>query len=82
MGKVMTSLPANGAGSWVGNGAIPLASGLLTVDDIYSWLGDTVLPSLFQDAVCGDGVCDEQQEEKGIGRFGWCANHYSPPPPP
>ncbi len=82
MGKINMNLPANGAGSWVGNGATPLASGLLTVDDIYSWLGDTVLPTLFQDAVCGDGVCDEQQEEKGVGRFGWCASHdeYNAPP--
>ncbi len=72
MSKIMTTLPTNGAGSWIGNGAVPLANGMLDVEDIYTWLGDVILPSVFQDAVCGDGVCDELQEERGIGEFGWC----------
>ncbi len=72
MSKIITTLPANGAGSWIGNGAVPLANGILDTEDIYTWLGDVILPSIFQDAVCGDGTCDELQEEKGIGQFGWC----------
>ncbi len=76
MSKIMTTLPANGAGSWVGNGAVPLANGILGTEDIYSWLGDVILPAVFQDAVCGDGICDERQEEKGIGQFGWSVSSY------
>ncbi|EKX32346.1 hypothetical protein GUITHDRAFT_121487 [Guillardia theta CCMP2712] len=39
-------------------------------DDLYSWLQQSILPSVFQDPVCGDGVCDSPAEYPGFGRFG------------
>ncbi len=57
--------------TWIGDGSTPLASSYLnSKDDIVSWLGESIIPLLFQDSVCGDGRCEED-EDLGIGRFGW-----------
>ena len=70
----MASLPTRGAGSSIFHGSVPGAIGLLdTNDDFYNWLNSTLLAVLYQDAVCGDGVCQSPEEVPGVGRFGWCA---------
>ncbi len=67
----MLSLPLSGSGLF-SNGGGPGSTGLLSSNEnLLTWLGDTVIPVLFQDAVCGDGKCDAPEEEKGYGRFGW-----------
>jgi hypothetical protein len=70
MSDIMASLPVNGQGGFFNAGG-PGANGLLTSSDqLFDWLGQTILPALFKDAVCGDGQCDAD-EEPSIGRFGW-----------
>jgi hypothetical protein len=70
MSDIMASLPVNGQGGFFNAGG-PGAIGLLTSSDqLIAWLSQTIVPALFQDAVCGDGQCDAD-EEPGIGRFGW-----------
>ena len=60
------------------NDGSPGSNGLLAVtSDLYGWLRDPVVATLFQDAVCGDGICQTPEEQPGVGRFGW----YSPSPP-
>jgi hypothetical protein len=74
--NILASLPAPSGGrvgmpTWIGDGSTPLASSYLnSKDDITSWLGGSIIPLLFQDSVCGDGRCEED-EDLGIGRFGW-----------
>jgi hypothetical protein len=68
----MASLPSNGAGSSFFNGGGPGSVGQLsTNEEFYAWLKSSVIDVLFQDAVCGDGVCDSPEEVPGVGRFGW-----------
>ncbi len=70
MSDIMASLPANGQGD-VFNAGGSGASGLLTSSDqLIQWLSQTIVPALFQDAICGDGQCDAD-EDSGLGRFGW-----------
>jgi hypothetical protein len=70
MSDIMASLPANGQGGFFNAGG-PGSTGLLTSSDqLIEWLSQTIVPTLFQDAVCGDGKCDAD-EDPGIGRFGW-----------
>ncbi len=67
----MLSLPLSGSGL-VANGGGPGSVGLLSSNEnLLSWLSESVLPVLFQDAVCGDGKCEPPEEDKGYGRFGW-----------
>jgi hypothetical protein len=57
--------------TWIGDGSTPLANSYLnSKEDITAWLGESIIPLLFQDSVCGDGKCEED-EELGMGRFGW-----------
>jgi hypothetical protein len=73
MSDLMLSLPLSGSGLF-SNGGGPGSTGLLSSkENLLAWLGESVIPVLFQDAVCGDGKC-EDSEEKGYGRFGWCAH--------
>jgi hypothetical protein len=70
MSDIMASLPTNGQGGFFNAGG-PGATGLLTSSDqLIDWLSQTIVPALFQDAVCGDGQCDAD-EDSGLGRFGW-----------
>ena len=72
---IMASLPTGGAGSSIFHGSTPGTNGLLSSnDDFYNWLGQNVLSVLFQDAECGDGICESPEEVPGVGRFGWWAN--------
>jgi hypothetical protein len=79
--EILASLPAPSGGrvgmpTWIGDGSTPLASSYLnSKDDITSWLGESIFPLVFQDSVCGDGICQED-EELGIGRFGWFATFF------
>jgi hypothetical protein len=67
----MLSLPLSGSGLF-SNGGGPGSTGLLSSNEnLLTWLGESVIPVLFQDAVCGDGKCESPEEEKGYGRFGW-----------
>jgi hypothetical protein len=62
--------------TWIGDGSTPLASSYLnSKEDITAWLGESIIPLLFQDSVCGDGKCEED-EAQGIGRFGWLMKSY------
>jgi hypothetical protein len=71
MSNLMLSLPLSGSGLF-SNGGGPGSTGLLsTNENLLTWLGESVIPVLFQDAVCGDGKCEAPEEEKGYGRFGW-----------
>ena len=66
----MASLPTNGQGGFFNAGG-PGSSGMLaSPDQLLQWMGQSVVPSLFQDSVCGDGQCDAD-EQRGFGRFGW-----------
>ena len=70
MTSILGSLPTNGQGS-VFNAGGPGAIGILaSSDDLLEWLNQTIVPALFQDAVCGDGHCDAD-ELAAVGRFGW-----------
>eukprot|EP00897_Mesotaenium_endlicherianum_P009263 jgi/Mesen1/8365/ME000464S07769 len=40
------------------------------VADIYSWLNDTIINTIYKDAECGDGVCSAPEEYPGFGTFG------------
>ena len=71
LSNVMGSLPVTQATSFF-NGGGPGSTGQLTTnDEFYSWLNDTVIRTMFQDAVCGDGVCSSPEEVPAVGRFGW-----------
>ncbi len=78
--QILASLPAPsgarvGMPTWIGDGSTPLANSYLnSKDDITAWLGESIIPFLFQDSVCGDGKCEED-EALGIGRFGWYMNY-------
>jgi hypothetical protein len=70
MSDIMASLPTNGQGGFFNAGG-PGSNGMLaSSDQLLQWMGQVVVPSLFQDPVCGDGQCDAD-EEPGLGRFGW-----------
>ena len=70
MANVIGSLPTNGQGG-VFNAGGPGAIGILgSSNDLLQWLNQTIVPALFQDAVCGDGQCDAD-EQAAVGRFGW-----------
>eukprot|EP00291_Cryptomonas_curvata_P001420 CAMPEP_0172199636 /NCGR_PEP_ID=MMETSP1050-20130122/28808_1 /TAXON_ID=233186 /ORGANISM="Cryptomonas curvata, Strain CCAP979/52" /LENGTH=341 /DNA_ID=CAMNT_0012876701 /DNA_START=10 /DNA_END=1032 /DNA_ORIENTATION=+ len=70
MSNLMLSLPLSGSGLF-SNGGGPGSTGLLSSNEnLLTWLGESVIPVLFQDAVCGDGKCEAPEEEKGYGRFG------------
>jgi hypothetical protein len=61
--------------TWIGDGSTPLANSYLnSKDEITTWLGESIIPLLFQDSICGDGKCEED-EALGIGRFGWLVMH-------
>jgi hypothetical protein len=65
----MSSLPTNGQGGYFNAGG-PGATGILSSsDDVIAWLQE-IIPTIFSDAVCGDGSCDAD-EKQGLGRFGW-----------
>ena len=69
MSRIMGSLPTNGQGGYFNAGG-PGASGLLgSSSDIIAWL-QGIIPTIFPDAICGDGSCDAD-EQQGLGRFGW-----------
>mmetsp|Transcript_77835 Transcript_77835/g.209772 ORF Transcript_77835/g.209772 Transcript_77835/m.209772 type:complete len:190 (-) Transcript_77835:822-1391(-) len=69
MGNIMMSLPQNGQVGFF-NAAGAGSTGMFTdPGQIVNWLGQTIIPALFQDPVCGDGSCDAD-EEASIGRFG------------
>jgi hypothetical protein len=75
MSNLMLSLPLSGSGLF-SNGGGPGSTGLLSSNEnLLTWLGESVIPVLFQDAVCGDGKCEAPEEEKGYGRFGWYVFH-------
>ena len=68
---VMGSLPTISATSFF-NGGGPGSTGQLTTDsDFYTWFNETIIALMYQDAVCGDGVCSSPEEVPGVGRFGW-----------
>jgi hypothetical protein len=70
MTNILGSLPTNGQGG-VFNAGGPGAVGMLTSSsEVLQWLSETIVPALFQDAVCGDGKCDAD-EQAAVGRFGW-----------
>ena len=70
LSNVVESLPTTGQGSVFNSGG-PGATGMLaSSSDLLSWFSQTLVPTLFQDAVCGDGQCDFD-ESRGLGRFGW-----------
>ena len=70
MTNILGSLPTNGQGS-IFNAGGPGGTGLLTSsNDFLQWMSQTIVPALFQDAVCGDGSCDAD-EQAAVGRFGW-----------
>jgi hypothetical protein len=72
MSNIMSSIPTNGAQSSFLNGGGPGSTGILsTSEDFYTWLDRSVLSAVFQDEICGDGVCDSPEEQPGLGRFGW-----------
>ena len=75
MTPILASLPLNGAGSSFLNGGGPGSVGLLSnSDDMFKWICGQLVPVLFQDAVCGDGICQEPEEQPGVGRFGCTAD--------
>ena len=75
MTPVLSSLPLNGAGTSFLNGGGPGSIGLLSKsDDLYQWISGQLVPVLFQDAVCGDGICQHPEEQPGVGRFGCTAD--------
>jgi hypothetical protein len=68
----MALLPTNGAGaSFFNNGGPGSVGQLSTNAEFYTWLKDSVIDILFQDSLCGDGVCNSPEEVAGVGRFGW-----------
>jgi hypothetical protein len=68
----MADLPTNGAGSSIFHGSVPGTTGMLTRnDEFYTWLRESVLSVLYQDAECGNGICESPEEVPGVGRFGW-----------
>ncbi len=70
MSNIMGSLPTNGQGGFFNAGG-PGSTGRLTASNqVLQWLGETLVPALFQDAMCGDGQCDAD-EQPAVGRFGW-----------
>ena len=71
MSNTMDSLPLHGAGGPF-NGGGPGSTGLLSNnDEFYAWLNQSLISTVFIDAVCGDGHCDSPEESAAIGRFGW-----------
>jgi hypothetical protein len=72
LGKLMSSLPTLGEGTGFFHSSNPGSRGdLADVQDLYDWLNGTVFGSLYQDALCGDGVCSSPEEVPAVGRFGW-----------
>ncbi len=70
MSDIIAALPTNGQGGFFNAGG-PGASGMLTSSSqLLQWLSQTIIPALFQDAICGDGQCNAD-EMPGVGRFGW-----------
>jgi hypothetical protein len=41
-----------------------------TAEDVYNYLNETFIQSVWADPVCGDGICDRPVEFEGFGRFG------------
>ena len=72
MSNIMGTIPINGAHSSFLNGGGPGSNGLLsTNNDLYNWMRNSVLAVVFQDAICGDGICSSPEEMTAVGRFGW-----------
>jgi hypothetical protein len=70
MTNIIGALPTNGQGG-VFNAGGPGGVGMLTdSSEFLQWMSQTIVPALFQDAVCGDGKCDAD-EQAALGRFGW-----------
>eukprot|EP00271_Cylindrocystis_brebissonii_P012760 TRINITY_DN31_c0_g1_i5.p1 TRINITY_DN31_c0_g1~~TRINITY_DN31_c0_g1_i5.p1 ORF type:complete len:1582 (+),score=269.36 TRINITY_DN31_c0_g1_i5:725-5470(+) len=44
-----------------------------TTDDVYNWLNQSILQTIWTDASCGNGVCERPNEFEAWGRFG-CAS--------
>ncbi len=70
MSNIMAYLPVNGQGGFFNAGGAGAIGLLTSSDQLIAWLSQTIVPALFQDAVCGDGQCDAD-EDPGLGRFGW-----------
>ena len=47
-----------------------LKSSLNNHKDIFGWLGKTVVPVMWADPICGDGVCEQGIEMQGFGEHG------------
>jgi hypothetical protein len=41
-----------------------------TAEDVYNYLNETFIQTVWADPICGDGVCDQPVETEGFGRFG------------
>ena len=77
----MGSLPVQGGASFFNGGGAGSTGRLTTSADFYGWLNGSIINTLFQDAVCGDGVCNTPEEVAAVGRFGWCAARSARPDP-
>ncbi|EKX32347.1 hypothetical protein GUITHDRAFT_121488 [Guillardia theta CCMP2712] len=66
---LVDDLPSMRSGGFMNSG-VGATGYIRNNDDLYSWLQQSILPSVFQDPVCGDGVCDSPAEYPGFGRFG------------
>jgi len=42
--------------------------------DILDWVDATLVDAIFQDAKCGNGICESPSESPGFGRFGCAAD--------
>ncbi|GAQ83617.1 Ca2+-modulated nonselective cation channel polycystin [Klebsormidium nitens] len=49
---------------------LPEGSSFTYANDIYAYINDTFVNTIWADPVCGDGVCDRPIEFNGFGRFG------------
>ena len=64
----MMDLPQNGQIGFFNSGG-PGSTGMFSDPRfIIEWLGQTIVPELFQDPQCGDGQCDSDEEPE-FGRF-------------
>ena len=65
MTKVIKVLPASGGGPFGSSEDDVLSD----ESEFYSWMRSAIVENIFEDSVCGDGVCDSD-EYAGFGRFG------------
>ena len=74
MDSLVLDISKRGSGSYgYADSKLGTTNYLKSFEDILGWINESIIETVFVDAICGDGICSET-EFPGFGRFGCTAD--------